>query len=347
MGSAGRGIPGALLVDGGAVGEGEAEGVVVDQGVGLGGVPRREAGLLQLRQKRLGQGQGVQAERVAGLEQGRDAGMVFQVRAEPVGEGLDLPGPAGSVADLGVDLGQHPVCGQVAELLLAAPAISCGGFGKVASLEFDCERRAQYSEQCYSEANVVHSNCIFSRVRQGACPARRMRENDMTVMTSWDLFDDLRNAQDELARLSRMPGHWIGQFGQQPSTSPAAQAWAPAVDITEHKDAYLVAADMPGVGTDDLKITFQDGLLTIQGERHPAAEAAGDKVHRSERRYGAFRRTLTLPSHVQADKIQASAQDGVLMILVPKAPEAHAQRIQVRAGKVKPLVAGTAVKNDA
>jgi HSP20 family protein len=166
----------------------------------------------------------------------------------------------------------------------------------------------------------------------------------MTVMTSWDLFDDLRSAQDELARLSRMPGHWIGQ---QPGAGPASQAWAPALDITERKDAYLVAAELPGVGTDDLEITFEDGLLTIQGERHPAADPAAEKVHRAERRYGAFRRSITLPSHVQADKIEASAQDGVLMILVPKAQEARAKRIQVRAGKVKPAITGTADKNGA
>jgi HSP20 family protein len=174
-----------------------------------------------------------------------------------------------------------------------------------------------------------------------------MRENDMTVMTSWDLFDDLRSAQDELMRQSRMPGYWTGQFGRQPGTGPAVQAWAPAVDITERKDAYLVAAELPGVGTEDVEITFQDGLLTIQGERHPAADAAGEKIHRAERRYGPFRRSITLPSHVQADRIEASAQDGVLLILVPKAEEAHAKRIHVRAAKGKPAVAGTAEKNGA
>jgi HSP20 family protein len=174
-----------------------------------------------------------------------------------------------------------------------------------------------------------------------------MRENDMTVMTSWDLFDDLRSAQDELVRQSRLPGYWAGQFGQQPGTGPASQAWAPAVDITEGTDAYLVAAELPGVGTNDVEITFQDGLLTIQGERQRPGGAAGEKVHRSERRYGAFRRSITLPSHVQTDKIEASAQDGVLLILVPKAKEAHAKRIQVRAGKGKMPVTGAAVSNGA
>jgi HSP20 family protein len=178
--------------------------------------------------------------------------------------------------------------------------------------------------------------------------ARRMRENGMTVMTTWDLFDDLRSAQDELVRQARMPGHWAsGQFGQQHVAGSAGQAWAPAVDITERKDAYLVTAELPGLGIDDLEITFQDGLLTMQGERHHMPDPDGEKVHRAERRYGAFRRSITLPSHVQADKIEASAQDGVLTILVPKAKEAHARRIQVRAGKGKSAVAGTAIKNGA
>jgi len=163
----------------------------------------------------------------------------------------------------------------------------------------------------------------------------------MTVMTSWDLFDDLRSAQDEMLRMSRMPGQWLGQFGQQPAGA-STQAWAPPLDITERKDAYLVAVELPGVGTGDLEITFQDGLLTIQGERHVPYDAAAEKVHRAERRYGAFRRSITLPSHVQADKIEASAQDGVLQVLVPKAPEVRAKRIQVRAGTSKATIRATA-----
>jgi HSP20 family protein len=175
-----------------------------------------------------------------------------------------------------------------------------------------------------------------------------MRENDMTVMTSWDLFDDLRSAQDELVRQSRMPGHWAsGQFGQQYGAGSAGQPWAPAVDITEGKDAYQVTAELPGVGTQDLDIAFQDGLLTIQGERNHTPDADGQKVYRAETRYGAFRRSITLPMHVQADKIEASAQDGVLMILIPKAQEAHAKHIKVGAGKGKPAITGTAASNGA
>jgi HSP20 family protein len=110
-----------------------------------------------------------------------------------------------------------------------------------------------------------------------------------------------------------------------------AQTWAPAVDITERKDAYLVSAELPGVGIDDIEITFQDGLLTVQGQRHIAHDSSEERVHRAERRYGAFRRSIMLPTHVKADAIEASTQNGVLQILVPKAEEVHAKRIQVRA----------------
>ena len=103
-----------------------------------------------------------------------------------------------------------------------------------------------------------------------------------------------------------------------------------------------MTVELPGVGTGDLEITFEDGLLTIQGERHFAHDSAEEKVHRIERRYGAFRRSITLPSHVQADKIEASAQDGVLLILVPKAREVHPKRIQVRTPNGNAAVAGKA-----
>jgi HSP20 family protein len=186
---------------------------------------------------------------------------------------------------------------------------------------------------------------FFSRAARPLARREPIRENDMTITTSWDVFEDLRSTQDELMRMNMMPRQWLAQLGQQPGTAYATHAWAPAVDITERKDAYLVTAELPGVGLADLEVTFQDGLLTIQGERQPAGEIPGDKVHRAERRYGAFRRSISLPSHVQADKIEATAQDGVLQVLVPKANEVRAKHIRVHPGKTKPAVTATAVKN--
>jgi HSP20 family protein len=154
----------------------------------------------------------------------------------------------------------------------------------------------------------------------------------MTVMSNWDVFEDLRGAQDELMRTNRLRAQMLGQIAQQYGGS-ATQAWAPAVDISERKDAYLVSVELPGIGIDDLEITFETGLLTIQGERHLMHDPSEQKMHRVERRYGAFRRCITLPTHVMADSIEASAQDGVLYILVPKAEDVQAQRIAVHAGR--------------
>jgi HSP20 family protein len=83
---------------------------------------------------------------------------------------------------------------------------------------------------------------------------------------------------------------------------------------------------------DDLQITVEDSLLTIQGERHVTNDASEQQYHRIERRYGAFRRSITLPAHVMAEGVEASFEDGVLQILVPKAEEAKPKRIQVRPG---------------
>ena len=83
----------------------------------------------------------------------------------------------------------------------------------------------------------------------------------MTITTGWDLFEDLRAAQDEMLRATRGHG-W--RPGQRYDVSGTA-VWAPAVDISERKDAYLVAVELPGIKADEVEITFEDGLLTIQG----------------------------------------------------------------------------------
>ncbi len=153
----------------------------------------------------------------------------------------------------------------------------------------------------------------------------------MNGMASWELFEYQRDTQDELLRMNRMPAQRLNLFGHiHPGMS--TPPWTPAVDISERKDGYLVAAELPGVGIDDLEITFEGGLLTIQGQRRAAPDSSEERIHRAERRYGAFRRSITLPTHVKSEAIEASTHDGVLQIMVPKADEVHAKRIQVRVG---------------
>jgi HSP20 family protein len=164
-----------------------------------------------------------------------------------------------------------------------------------------------------------------------------MKEGDqMTTMMRWDPFQDLRSAQDEMAQMSPMLAQALGLHGQQQGSGRAtATAWAPALDISERKDAYLVMVELPGVEPDDLQITMEDGLLTIQGERHFAHDSSEQQFHRVERRYGAFRRSITLPAQVQAEQIEATFDNGVLEIVVPKAEEAKPKRIQVRPGRTE------------
>jgi HSP20 family protein len=160
----------------------------------------------------------------------------------------------------------------------------------------------------------------------------------MAIRTRWDPFQDLRSAQDEdemaqMAQMTRMLTRALGQGSQhQGVAASSTPAWAPALDISERKDAYLVTVELPGVEADDLQVTLEDGLLTIQGERHFAHDSSEQQFHRVERRYGAFRRSITLPAHVVADGIEATADNGVLQIVVPKVEEAKPKRIQVRQG---------------
>jgi HSP20 family protein len=160
------------------------------------------------------------------------------------------------------------------------------------------------------------------------------------VRTQWEPFQDLLGAQEEMNQMSPRLAHALGLHGQRQGAAVGSMAsmetspvWAPALDISERTDAYLVTVELPGVGLDDLTITLEDNLLTIQGERLFAHESSEEQFHRIERSYGAFRRSITLPAHVIGDEVRASIDGGVCQIVVPKAEEAKPRRIEVRPAK--------------
>ncbi|HXP13847.1 MAG TPA: Hsp20/alpha crystallin family protein [Actinomycetes bacterium] len=166
----------------------------------------------------------------------------------------------------------------------------------------------------------------------------------MMLRTHWDPFQDLRSTQDERTQdqMDRLFAHALGLHGQwQSATGASTPAWAPALDIAERTDAYLVTVELPGVKLDDLDITLEDGLLTIQGERQFTSESSEEQYHRVERSSGTFRRSITLPAQIMADEVAASMEDGVLRILVPKADEAKPKRIQVNPGGQMPAIAAS------
>jgi HSP20 family protein len=110
-------------------------------------------------------------------------------------------------------------------------------------------------------------------------------------------------------------------------------AWLPAVDVFEEKDALRILAEVPGVKAEDVRISIENSVLTIRGEKKQAAEERTERVHRYERSYGVFERSFTVPTTVDADHIQAAYEDGVLTVTLPKVERAKPRQISVEVQK--------------
>ena len=113
--------------------------------------------------------------------------------------------------------------------------------------------------------------------------------------------------------------------------SPLSErAWAPALEVTEQKDAIVVKAELPGIKADDIELSVQDNTLIVSGEKKEESQEERKGHVRSERHYGMFQRVIPLPSNVEAGKIQATSKDGVLTITLPKAAAAKPKRIPIK-----------------
>lgn len=112
----------------------------------------------------------------------------------------------------------------------------------------------------------------------------------------------------------------------------AGGAWAPKLDVSETKDAYMVKAEIPGVDQKDLSVSLQNQILTIKGEKHKDKEEKDEKYHRVERSWGEFTRAIALPGAADTEKVNATFKDGVLTITLPKTPAAKGTTIPVKAG---------------
>jgi len=106
--------------------------------------------------------------------------------------------------------------------------------------------------------------------------------------------------------------------------------WMPTVDIAEDEKEYLIKAEIPEVDKKDVKVTVQDGVLTIQGERKKDKEEKGKRFHRVERFYGTFMRSFALPENAADDNIRAEFKDGMLMVHLPKVEKAKPKQVEVK-----------------
>jgi len=148
------------------------------------------------------------------------------------------------------------------------------------------------------------------------------------TLVRWDPFRELEDMSDRLNRMMSRPA--LPRTNGKETMVVAD--WVPAVDVSETDGEYQIKAEIPDVKKEDVKVTVEDGVLTIQGERKQEKEEKGKKYHRVERSYGSFVRSFTLPDLVDEEKVKAEFKDGVLNLQLPKSVKAKPKAIEVTVG---------------
>ena len=149
----------------------------------------------------------------------------------------------------------------------------------------------------------------------------------MNALIRWDPFKEMEDVQSRFTRL----------FGLTPARTENGDRelmtiteWAPSVDIIEDEKEWLVKADLPEVKKEEVKVTVENGVLTITGERKFEKEEKDKKYHRIERSYGNFLRSFTLPDGADGSKVNAEFKDGVLKVHLPKGEKAKPKAVEVK-----------------
>jgi len=140
-------------------------------------------------------------------------------------------------------------------------------------------------------------------------------------LSNWSSFDRLSSLRDEVNRLFdfSLPARDSGLFS----------GWSPALDVFDDKETLVVKVELPGLKKEEIDISLNDGILTVSGERKREVEKKEGESFRSERYFGKFQRSVTLPTAVDSSKVSATYKDGVLTVELPKAEEAKPKQIAV------------------
>src|ERR687893_2087460 len=147
----------------------------------------------------------------------------------------------------------------------------------------------------------------------------------MATLVRWEPFREIAALQNDMGRLMNT---FLGQGNGETS-----RTWVPAVDVWEVEDRLVYAFDLPGIPEDKISVEFDDGSLTVSGERERAEEVKNDGFYRYERRFGSFSRTVGLPQGVTEDDVNAEYRAGVLEISVKKPEAPKPRRIQGGRGR--------------
>lgn len=147
----------------------------------------------------------------------------------------------------------------------------------------------------------------------------------MNTLTRWEPFREMEDLQNRLSTLFDRTPMRRGN-GKESITLPE---WTPLADITEDDREYVIKAELPELKREDVKVTVENGVLTISGERKFEKEEKKKKYHRVERGYGSFVRTFALPEDADAEKVKAQFKQGILEVHLPKNEKAKPKQIEV------------------
>ena len=155
----------------------------------------------------------------------------------------------------------------------------------------------------------------------------------MSVLTRWEPMITRWNPFIDLAEMEQRLSTYLGRPAVRTEGGKEAMTvaeWSPLVDITEDEKEYLIKADLLDVKKEDVKLTVQNDVMSISGERKYEKEEKGKKYHRVERAYGSFMRSFTVPEDADGTKISAEYKDGVLNVHLPKSEKAKPKSIEVK-----------------
>lgn len=145
----------------------------------------------------------------------------------------------------------------------------------------------------------------------------------MSNLLKWDLERDFEE-------FGRRIAPWFGRQNRERGPSMALFDWAPSVDVAEEENAYVVLAELPEVKKEDMKVSMENGILTISGERRKEhEEKKGVRYHRVERCYGSFLRSFTLPDDADPSRVTATMKDGILTVRIEKRPGTPSKTIPI------------------
>jgi HSP20 family protein len=158
------------------------------------------------------------------------------------------------------------------------------------------------------------------------------RKSNVPSMWSSGVFDDFRKEMDDLVS---------GFFGNERRWPTPSKAWSalpagvvnPAIDVTESDEAITLTAELPGLAEEDVDLTVTEGMITLKGEKKHERDEEKDNVHVTERSYGSFQRSMPVPDRVDAEKISAKFDKGVLKVVMPKKAEAIASARKINIEK--------------